>query len=207
MKSMLNQKLGNYDYTNSFKSNNKYSNYELEEAKNSIQHLGKGTNHKTGNSGNTLSNTGNYKKQFKPQLDDINKPGTGFSQRKEENYVIDSKPKMGSGTNLGSGRFNFSNKYGTSTNNGVFSNNQPFNQNVNPNLNKVGTYTSSKMASNKMTSFAKDNQINKINSDYNPKSYLTINQSNKPNTQINKQIFSKQLYREVDDNRPLKGER
>ncbi len=202
---MLNNKLSNYDYTNSIKSNNKYSNYELEEAKNSIQHLGRGTGGKSGISGDILSNTGNYRKQFKPQFDEINKPGTGFSSRKEENYVVDSKPKMGSGTNLGSGRFNFSNKYGTGSNNGVFSNNQPFNQNINPNINKVGTYTSSKIASNKAVSVVKETQFNEINSGYNPKSYLPNNQTNKQQTShMNKQNYSKH-YQEIEDNRPIKG--
>lgn len=207
MKSMLNNKLGNYDYSNysnSLRSNNKYSNNELEEAKNSVQHLGKGASTKNGIGGSSLSNTGNYRKQFKPQFDEMNKPGTGFSSRKEENYVVDNKPKMGSSTNIG-GKFNFSHKYGTGNNNGIFSNNQPFNQNVNPNSNKIGTYTNSKLASNKQLS-VKENRVNEFSENVNSKPYLINTNSIKQQNNQMKNNFSKQhQIQELDDNRPIKG--
>ena len=202
MKSMLTNKLGGYTssgiaYTQP--KTTKYTKEELEEAKNSVQNLGKGIG------GISQTNTNNYRKQFKPQLENndsiYKKPGTGFSQKptvKTENFVVEPKQqtKMGSGTQLNS-RFNFAQKFGTSGGN-----------NTNQNSSNIGSYTSSKLSN---TVKSNGNMINS-----------NLNTNSIGGTMKSKPIVSKPIqsmaqkvdnysnknynYEPVEDNRKLKGE-
>lgn len=203
MKSMLTNKLGGYSTSSNTYNQpktTKYTKEELEEAKNSVQNLGKGIG------GISQTNTNNYRKQFKPQLDSndniYKKPGTGLSQKPQvqsENFVVEPKQqtKMGSGTQLNS-RFNFAQKFGTSSGN-----------NVNQNSNNIGSYTSSKLSSTVKTNGnmtnTNINNTNSIGGTMKTKPIVT-----KPMQSMTQKLDNysndKYNYQPVEDNRKLKGE-
>lgn len=141
-------------YGSSMNRNSKYSQNELDEAKNSTKGLGIKP---LGYSGvQTTGSDSNYRKAFKPDFGNNNKIGTGglsntLNTKKpqfgnnygnEENFIVE-KPKISSGIG-GHNKLNFASKYNTGSNTGIYTNmnqQQPYSSQSN----RTGSYTNSKL--------------------------------------------------------------
>lgn len=181
-----------YEVSGKITSNNKqpkdkYSQLEIEEAKNATKGLGNISK------GITSDNTGNYRKSFIPNLDgnrtnNVISKNTNFSH-KEENFVVDKSKGGLSNTkpNLGvTSKLNFTQKY----NSGLGMTNNTINNNQN--TGKTGSYTSSKISKPFTSNSTNSNNITSNNNKLTNQKF-TNSKSNMNNNKID--------YEEVEDNR------
>lgn len=202
----------NQKQKNSINSGGKYSQNELEEAKNATKGLG--LKPSTNQGGKNNDGLGNYRKQFKPQFENSKNSNSQSNvgafnnivpnnkiqnEDKNENFVVDKveKHKQIGGTG-NYGKLNFTQKYNTgnnSNNSNQILNNIPFQS-----KNGVGggSYTNSKLNKPFTSSSTKTGNSNS----HTLKTNKTSSQNNKPQqSNFNNQI------EEIDDNRPLNTKR